>query len=210
MKINLLEIFENEVSKFCNDSVLVKKFFTGIEEHYFETHRFYHNFEHVANMISQILRVQSVENEVDTLILAAFYHDVIYFPSQTDNEFQSLIFAKNHLEKLNFSKMKIEKITSLILQTKNHFENKTFSADEKLFLDSDLAILGSENSIYQEYSQKIRKEFSFLSDEIFFAKRLNFLRNVLSQETIYKTLIFQKLFERRAKLNILSEMNNFV
>ena len=59
-----------------------------------ETHRHYHNLDHLNELVDQINDIKSgySEKEYEKLILTALFHDCIYEPSRNDNEERSAHF----------------------------------------------------------------------------------------------------------------------
>lgn len=61
-----------------------------LERHYSEPSRHYHNLEHLAHMIGELEPLQPRIHDWPTLLLAVFYHDIIYKASRKDNEEKAL------------------------------------------------------------------------------------------------------------------------
>jgi len=96
--------------------------------------------------------------------------------------------------------------------TKKHcpIEN---SFDEKIFLDSDLLILGEDENKYNEYMLSIRKEYEWVDDYRYNTNRIGILKEFLKKNTIYLTCEFRDLYESQARKNIQSEidlLNKFI
>lgn len=75
----------------------------------------------------------------------------------------------------------------------------------KIFLDLDLAILGTTPKHYQRYKEGVRFEYSFLSSEEWIKGRTEFLENIL-QGSIFHTIPFRNHFTNQAVTNIQLEL----
>lgn len=52
-------------------------------------HRYYHNLEHLDDMLEQINSLDIQGEDYDKLIISALFHDIIYDPMRKDNEERS-------------------------------------------------------------------------------------------------------------------------
>ena len=59
-----------------------------------ESHRYYHNLNHLNDLITQINENKSLytSKDYEKLMLAAIFHDCVYDPNRTDNEEKSAQF----------------------------------------------------------------------------------------------------------------------
>ena len=92
--------------------------------------------------------------------------------------------------------------------TKSHIAEESDSQDNDLllFLDFDLAVLGSERNLYMKYASNIRKEYNHVAPASYCQGRSNFLRSLLSDSrNIYLTEKFRISCESQARDNILWE-----
>lgn len=158
----LKDIFISLCRKFSAKTSVIEELWAEIFTLYNQKNRFYHNLKHVKNVLYEIKETRKLVSDFDTILLSAFYHDIIYDPTKNNNEEQSAIFAKKSLKKLNSNSEIIEKCTNQILATKKH---KSEDNDTLHLIDADLSIFGKSEEVYREYTVNIRKEYSFLSDE---------------------------------------------
>ena len=203
--INLKEIYSN-ILKNYTDKEMLNMFWNEIVKKYSLSNRFYHNLNHINELIGLSINYKSVINDLEVLQLSIFYHDVIYNAIKKDNELKSAVFCKKYLEKINFPKEKINKCYNYILATKNHQSNK--DNDLNYFLDFDLSILASKSADYNNYIKQIRKEYSIFPDIIYYAGRKKVLQHFLKQKRIYKTDEFFSNFENIARDNLNRELRN--
>lgn len=83
------------------------------------------------------------------IILALFYHDVIYDTNSTENEELSAVYFENHFESCDPENKK--KIVEFILKTKTHEVLKANDLDS-LVNDIDMSILSEDWEVYWNYA----------------------------------------------------------
>jgi len=204
-KKNLKKIYFNLLNKYTDKEIL-NVFWKEITKKYNSSKRFYHNLNHINDLIDLSIVYKSGIYDLEVMQLSIFYHDVIYNAIKKDNELKSAIFCKKHLEKISFPKEKIEKCYNYILATKNHESNN--ENDLNYLLDFDLSILASQSTDYYNYIKQIRKEYSIFLDIIYYAGRKKVLQHFLKQKKIYKTEEFFSNFENIARENLNKELKN--
>jgi len=176
-----------------------------IAEEYQAENRSYHNFEHIENLLSFLKERESEIKDLNSVKLVAWLHDVVYDIKANDNEEQSSQYAQNYLEQLGIPEEIIAHVVALIMATVKHevIEN---DSDSAIFLDADLAVLGSSEENYDKYAAKIRKEYAWVSDEQYKAGRLKVLKSFLERPQIYLTERAGKELEQQARANIEREI----
>lgn len=195
MTINLNYIFFDLVSNFCDDEKLKLNYWKELEQSYSQKSRKYHNLIHLENMILELEEVKDKISNYHCILFSIFYHDIIYKATSKDNEEKSAELAKTRLEKLNIPSEKITRIYNQILATKSHKKSK--DSDTNFLLDADLAILGQDWEIYENYTQQIRKEYSIYPDFMYKPGRKNVLTYFLEFEEIFKTDYFKEKYEKK-------------
>ncbi|MBN1250820.1 MAG: hypothetical protein JXR51_02095 [Bacteroidales bacterium] len=203
ININIKDIYFELLNNYANNKTL-EVYWYEIANKYNSKKRFYHNLNHIKEMIVLSNIYKSDIYDLSSLQLSIFYHDIIYNSEKKDNELKSAFFAKNHLEKINFPIEKIEKCFNFILATKSH--ESANENDLKFLLDFDLAKLGAEWTDYELYYKQIRKEYYIFPNIIYNDGRRKVLKHFLKQERIFKTDIFFINFETKAKNNIEKEL----
>ncbi|KAJ5072901.1 hypothetical protein M0811_09347 [Anaeramoeba ignava] len=190
---------------------VLQKWIQIINQKYNEKQRFYHNQNHIENILlifnSFLLENDKFNEKSKQIIeLSAIFHDLIYDPQSKENELNSVKLFKEFSKEINLENQMIEKIERIILATQeNHAIFSTESDLElKIFLDLDYSILGSNKEEYQEYKNAIRKEYSHFNDKEFKEGRLKFIKNVLKNK-IFLTDYFEDKFEEKAKKNLEEE-----
>ena len=170
--------------------------------------RHYHNLDHIEALLRLYGRHEQLLNAPNAVNFAIWYHDAIYNASKNDNEKKSAELAQRHLSSMGVAQKTINQCSQLIMATKNHELPEVMSSfDIKFFLDIDLSILASTRKAYMEYTKQIRREYSIYPDFLYYKGRKKVLQHFLNMETIYKTELFQNLWEETARNNILHELN---
>jgi predicted metal-dependent HD superfamily phosphohydrolase len=175
-----------------------------ITDYYQQPGRHYHNLDHIAKLIAELESCRHLQEDHNSLLYAAFYHDIIYDVSRNDNEEQSALLAEVRMHELNAGEERTQRCRQHILATRAHRQHET--GDTNLFTDADLAILGKAPEQYRAYCQAIRAEYSIYPDERYLPGRAKVLQHFLDMPYIYKTGHFQDLYEKQARINISEEL----
>lgn len=183
-----------------------------IHKKYSESHRHYHNIRHV-NSILRMLREYRGKNVNPALIVAAWFHDLCYDPRATDNELKSAEMCFDYLTSIGMHNDFICEVDDLIYSTVTHEARDGLTAsvdDQKLFIDLDMAILGTRREKYDNYVDSILKEnFVFFSMNEVRDGRANFLRKMLAREELYFTPEVKARYETRAFENMERELATY-
>lgn len=220
-QVNDDELLENQE--------IFKKWFGFVLDKYMEEKRCYHTVKHLIEMfcfLDILIEVQpyklncSAEKHA-TLVMATFFHDVIYDPLSSTNEEDSAEYFKKFIlavEKVNNddilkgprnSPSSLETIVKYIIATKQHTIPNSLSQDYflKIFLDIDMSVLAKEWKAYVGYASLIRQEYIHVNHEIYCEKRAEILTNFLSAGSIFHSDDMKKEFELRASENLRQEIN---
>lgn len=205
MASQLEKRFENLLIKYTDDTELIKEFWKNIYYKYSESHRAYHNLNHLEELFRYYRRFESQLENPNTIAFSIFYHDVIYNIWKKDNEEKSADYAVDELSKISLSKEILDNIQEQILATKTHESNNN---DSKLLIDFDLAILGQSEDTYNHYTKAIRKEYKLVPNVLYKKGRKKVLSHFLNKKSIYKTETFVNLYEERARVNLRNELKD--
>jgi len=199
------EIFSQACLNYTTDNELILSLFQEISYQYNSPKRFYHNFMHINEMLDELTEFRNEIGNYEDLLFSIIYHDVIYNAKLSDNEEKSAEFARKQLEIIKYPNKNINKVENLIISTKKHQAfDSTF--DSKLLLDLDLMILGSSDTNYFAYAEKIRNEYNFVPLFLYRKKRKEVMQRFLETERIYLTDYFYSNFEKQARNNIKQEI----
>lgn len=193
--------FNHLCKNFTDDTLFIKHLWLEIKEAYSSPARHYHTLAH----LKQIYTVLPTLNVVTEF--AIFYHDIVYDVLRQDNEEQSALVCKNQLTRLAVPSSIIKESIQLIRETKAHDAGSRRNA---LFLDADLAILGSSKEAYEKYTQQVRREYAIYNDATYFKGRKKVLKMFLDKDRIYKSKHFHNKYEKQARVNILIEYNSLI
>ena len=162
----------------------------------------YHNLEHTQNVVKQAkkigLETGLSPEEMEILIIAAWFHDTGYYENFAKHEKISAVHAKNFLEEKNYPEEKIKQITDAI----SHTKIPHLPCDEKVcnvLCDADLHHLSSKN--YLKTSEKLREERNAIlqheiSPKIYWEETLRFLK-----EHHYHTNYGKKTLAKKKEIN---------
>lgn len=200
---NLKTDWQNRLRKYCSDKTKIDQIFEFLVEKYSENHRAYHNLSHINYLLREANKIEF--EYFDSVYFAIWFHDVIYEPKKSDNEIESAKLAVKLLRELGLNQQTISKIEQMILATQKH-SAEDIDADGKIFLDLDLSILGATPDIYQQYSQAIREEYSYVLEILYRQGRKQVLENFLKREVIYFSENLRERFENQARVNLANEI----
>lgn len=204
MREILKEYWNSTILKYT-DELYADELFSNILQHYSEKDRHYHNLTHIQKMLDfSFLHADKIQ-DIETLQLAIFYHDIIYNSLSKNNETDSAALAIEQLSRTNFPKEKIRLVEQFIVSTQKHFPLIVHS-DLHYFLDFDLAILGTDRTIYADYAEKIRKEYKWVPAFLYNKNRKKVLQHFLERKHIYFTATFRNQYEIIARENLAFEI----
>lgn len=195
----LEEKFQILCKPFSQNEQVIAQLWRELKVAYSKPTRYYHTLQHLEHIYKELEPF-----ELSPLLeFAIFYHDIVYDAKQNDNEEQSALLAQKRLTQLTLPQEFNKQLFELIVETKTH---KSSSKENRLFLDADLAILGSNEKSYNKYIQNVRKEYDIYDDVTYFTGRRNVLEVFLEKERIYESEHFYELYEKQARKNLKQEL----
>lgn len=198
---SLFEAFLRLATSHGADDATARAWWREVEAHYAEPHRRYHTLEHIRELLALLPEAG------EEVLAAVWFHDLIY-DRRGANEERSADVAHEALIDLRFPRAGVDRVTKMILATRDH-DPGDLPEDARLFLDADLAILGSPPERYREYAEAIRFEYSWVPDDVFRAARDGVLRGFLAKPFLYRTDAMRQRFEDQARDNIAWELRGF-
>ncbi len=207
---NLKKEWTDLISKMTDNQTLIEQSWSQIEQYYTEEHRAYHNLTHINNMLIEATKFDHKIADREVVLLAIWFHDIIYDPMSKENEKASAEFAKNILSQTNLSSERIEKCYALIMQTVKHQPAEADHLDDKLLVDFDLEILSRDWKAYKVYSGQVRKEYWMYPSPLFKNGRKKAMGKFLERTTIYQTPFYQEEKEEKARANIKREIEELL
>ena len=91
-----------------------------------------------------------------------------------------------------------------IMATKHH--TASIDIDTALLTDADMAILGTDWAVYENYYKAVRKEYAIYPNFLYNPGRAKVLKHFLGMESLYSTKVFKEKFEAKARENICREL----
>ncbi|RMG31795.1 MAG: hypothetical protein D6730_00890 [Bacteroidetes bacterium] len=180
------------------------EFWPRIQQYYGQKHRHYHKLEHIAELLHWASRLEAHIEQPQAVHLAIWFHDLIYLPHKQNNEAQSARLARRLMQQWGLPAQLVSTVEQMILSTAGH-QPRLESHDCRLFLDMDLAILGSTAAEYQAYCLAIRQEYRLYPDFLYQKGRKHILKHFLQRPHIYFTAPMRQQLEQRARENMQRE-----
>ncbi len=171
-----------------------------LQSHYAEPHRAYHTLAHIEEIRAHFVPARGLARDADLVEFALWAHDVIYDPRRDDNERRSAEWARRSLLDGGFSSARAMEAHALVIATAH--SSPPVDGDAQLLCDVDLTVLGAPPERFDSYERAIRREYSWVPEPIFRARRLEILTRFLARPTIYATAWFRDLFEAPARANL--------
>ncbi|WP_413173762.1 hypothetical protein [Anabaena azotica] len=199
----LLAHWQHTLQPFGVDPIIANQLFPQLVAIYSSPSRHYHTLQHIHYVLSKIDVLQNYVQDLASVQLAAWFHDVIYDTHLQDNEERSADYAVEMLNTLAIPTSTTTKVKNLIMATKNH---QAQDIDSQVLLDADLAILAAESVEYQKYAKAIRQEYAWVSDAEYITGRRQVLERFLQRQCIYFTPLMLESAEELARLNIKQEL----
>lgn len=168
---------------------------------YSEPHRHYHTLDHIYAMLKHFAAFGSLCRQPELIDAAIWFHDAIYNPTRRDNEARSADLATEYLSDIGWSDDACRRVASLIHMTAKHAALPG-DYDAALLMDLDLSILAAEPSAYDDYVDRIRREYAHVSDDVFGAGRQAFITHLLARTHIYATPALFEAWEGLARRNL--------
>lgn len=178
--------------------------FENLSLRWAESHRHYHTFAHLDACLSALDRHRALATHPDTVEISLWFHDAVYDPHASDNEARSAALAISVLRAAQVAAPAIAKVERLILSTRTHQSDS--DPDTALLLDLDLAILGASPAAYQSYAAAIRREYAWVPEPDYCAKRAAILTRFLQRPRLFLTAPFFASHETPARANLAQEI----
>lgn len=143
-----------------------------------ESHRHYHNLNHLNDLIQQINENKSkfTEKEYEKLMLTALFHDCVYEPKSSTNEEDSAKFLMEC--SVDKSDSDILDVKQMILDTKSHTSTTYLSESFNKF---DMSVVERGFDQLLEWETGISEEFSVFPKAQYKEGRIKFLESLLDK-----------------------------
>lgn len=167
--------------------------------------RYYHTLQHLAEMTELLCEFRAQLPNFTSAICACLWHDIVYDATRADNEEQSCARWLDDADRMALRPAKKERVAQLILATQKH-QPADGGSDMAIFLDADLAVLGSEKHRYEQYLNAIRYEYAHVPEPEYRAGRTAVLKKFLDRPQIYFSAALRERFEARARGHLTAEI----
>jgi len=167
--------------------------------------RHYHNLAHIEAMLGLLRAHAGTLSDPASVETAIWFHDAVYDTRRHDNEEKSAELAVERLAGL-LSPDHIARVASMIRATAGHVVPEGFDEaarrDCALFLDMDLAILGSAPDAFAAYEAAVRREYGWVPEALWIEGRRKVLQAFLARPAIYASPPFRASHETAARENL--------
>ena len=174
--------------------------FADVLQRWDEPHRKYHTLQHLAECLALVDRDRELAEHPGEVAIAVWFHDAVYDTSRHDNEGASADWASRVLREAGASADVVERVHALVMATCH--DEVPATADARLLVDIDLAILGAAPARFDEYERQIRAEYGFVPEPRFRAKRSAILRAFLDRPALFSTPAYAARFDVPARATL--------
>ncbi|HYF40562.1 MAG TPA: hypothetical protein VD930_12785 [Gemmatimonadales bacterium] len=174
--------------------------FQQLTRAYAEPARIYHTAAHIADCLEQFDTSRDLAGRPDEVEAALWFHDAVYVPGSSNNEELSAQMARSVLMAAGSQSGVPERVAEMILATR-HLGIPS-DLDTQLLCDIDLSILGRETAEFDNFEDRIRREYAWVPEPVYRTARSEVLNGFLRRDSIYQTDRFAKLYENRARQNL--------
>jgi predicted metal-dependent HD superfamily phosphohydrolase len=162
--------------------------------------RAYHDQHHLAACLRHFDAVADQLAQPQTVELALWYHDAIYWPWSRHNETRSAEWAGRFLRSLPLPPSLADTVHQHVLDTRHVAPPPP--GDAQWLIDIDLAILGQPDAVYRQFERDVRAEYRFIPWRRYALRRQGVLGHFAAREHIYGTPWFRARLEAQARLNL--------
>jgi predicted metal-dependent HD superfamily phosphohydrolase len=167
--------------------------------------RHYHDLRHIEALLGFAEACAGAIADRDAVEAAIWFHDAIYDTRRNNNEERSAALAAARLAGKT-DRNRVARIAAMIRATAGHimpeFDDAAAMQDSALFLDMDLAILGSPATDFDAYEADVRREYNWVAEPEWRIGRCAVLAGFLARPAIYITARFQASHEAAARRNL--------
>lgn len=169
--------------------------------------RHYHGVRHVHWVVRHVLELAErlPVGDLGAVVAAAFFHDVVYDPTASDNEAASARLAAAALTEMGWDPGRIQAVTDMIVATTDH-DVDAADLDTQLLLAADLGVLAAEPTRYLDYVRAVRREYAHVSEADWRHGRAAVLRKLIGRTHLFAPAIHLTDWEQRARANIAAEL----
>lgn len=164
--------------------------------------RHYHTWQHIYETC---LFVRKHYGFQPLVVLALFYHDVVYDVTSKNNEEESAIVWETYaaLRGLNrHTSLKVKQVAEMIRMTAKHSVDPNSPLVFHIMSDADMSIFLCPDAHYLLYAQNIWREYQSFGRDAYLAGRLHFLSTVDPETMFYTHQAKRLVHHARANLDL--------
>jgi predicted metal-dependent HD superfamily phosphohydrolase len=174
--------------------------FAHLAEAYGDQARAYHGTAHILDCLAQLDVNRDIAKRPDEVETAIWFHDAVYVPGQSDNEDRSARLAQTALLACAVPLEVSRRVAELVLATRHLTIPR--DPDSQLICDIDLSILGREQTTFDGFEDRIRREYAWVPEPVYRSSRAEVLAGFLRRRSIYQTERFRNQYEASARANL--------
>lgn len=171
-----------------------------------EPHRRYHDLSHLRGVLGAVDELAGEADDVDAVMVAAWYHDAVY-AGRPDDEENSALLAGADLTALGVAHDFVAEVVRLVRLTVEH-DPAPQDHNGQVLSDADLAVLGLPPQDYRRNTAKVRAEYGHVPDAEFRAGRMRIIGALLAAPSLYRTERGRRLWEDSARSNMAAELRS--
>jgi predicted metal-dependent HD superfamily phosphohydrolase len=166
--------------------------------------RGYHDLTHLAEVLAHVDLLADEADDLDAVVLAAWFHDAVY-DGGADDEERSAAWAEEELPAAGVAPARVASVARLVRLTATH-RPAPDDRDGQVLSDADLAILAADPDRYAAYVAGVRVEYAAVPDDDFRRGRAAVLGDLLDKPALFHTARARELWEERARVNVEREI----
>jgi predicted metal-dependent HD superfamily phosphohydrolase len=178
---------------------------------YAEPHRRYHDSTHLRAVLRDVAglagEAELPAEERPVLVIAAAAHDVVYDGHPGEDERRSAAWARDWLTRAGVAEAHVARAEELVLTTITH-SAPPHDLAAWVLLDADLAILGADRRVYDNYRAAVREEYAALDEPAWRAGRAAVMTGLLVRDPLYGTEAGRRRWDAIARANITRELES--
>lgn len=182
--------------------IKVKEFATTLLKHRLSEKLYFHNITHTLEVVQATseIGVNSAlsKEELEIVLIAAWFHDLGYSDKYKDHEYESANIAFIFLTITGIDEIIIEHIISCILATK--YPQKPLSLLEKVICDADLYHFSRPD--YKQHEQALKKEWEANLNLIYTDKEWDIINYDMLKDHVYWTSYGKTVLQLKKEENI--------
>jgi predicted metal-dependent HD superfamily phosphohydrolase len=171
---------------------------------YDEERRGYHDLTHLSEVLDHVATLADAAEDVEAVVLAAWFHDAVYDGAGDDEE-RSALLATEELTAAGVDGRRVAEVARLVRLTATHRPGPGDRNGEVLS-DADLAILAAPPERYASYVAGVRAEHAHVPDADFRRGRAAVLRDLLAKPALFHTDAARARWEEPARANVAREL----